>query len=79
MIDLVPYIILAVAIVIVALVALHAMRGVRDNQEAIKHLERRADRRRQSQNEVNNAAATDIGRLKAKVSMIERRTTDDGK
>ena len=77
--DLVPYVILTVAIVIVALVALHAMKGVRDNQEAIKHLERRADRRWQSQNAVNNAAATDIGRLKAKVSLFETRTTDDGK
>lgn len=79
MIDLIPYIILAVAIVIVALVALHAMKGIRDNQDAIKHLERRADRRWQTQNAVNNAAAADIGRLKAKVSFLETRTTDDGK
>lgn len=79
MIDLIPYIILAVAFVIVAMVALHAMNGVRDNRDAIKHLERRADRRWQSQNEVNNAAAMDIGRLKARLDVVEVRTTDDGK
>lgn len=77
--SLVPYIILALAIIVVALIALHAMRGVRENMDAIKHLERRGDRRWQSQNQVNNAAAADIGHLKAKVQWIERRTTDDGK
>lgn len=77
--SLAPYVILFVAIVIVALMALHAMAGVRANADAIRRIEIRSDRRWQSQNQVNNAAATDIGRLKAKVSFLETRMTDDGK
>lgn len=77
--TLAPYLVLFVAIIIVALMALHAMTGVRENADAIARIERRGDRRWMSQNAVNNAAASDIGRLKAKVQFIERRMTDDGK
>lgn len=78
--ELAAIIILALAIILVAAVALHAMEGNRANSKAIQFLENREKQRWDGQVRMDHAAARDIGRLKARLEIVEGLTRpSDGK
>jgi heme exporter protein D len=78
--ELIPYAILAVAIVVVAFVALHAMDGVRDNRRYIDGLRRSEDFRWKRQDTINDATIRRHMAIDDRVREVEARTqVSDGK
>lgn len=78
--ELIPYSILAVAIVIVAFVALHAMDGVRDNRRYLDGLRRSEDFRWKRQETINETVVRRHMALGERVREVEARMpVSDGK